>query len=66
MLLLLDTGLRAGELAGLKQADVHLSEGYVKVVGKGCQGADRSFGAAVQRALWRYQSMFRGAGVTYT
>jgi len=34
-MLLLDTGLRIGELTHLKMDDVHMNEGFLKVVGKG-------------------------------
>ena len=34
-MLLIDTGLRIGELINLKMDDVHLDEGYLKVMGKG-------------------------------
>ncbi len=35
--LLADCGLRLGELAGLRMEDIHLDEGYVKVMGKGAK-----------------------------
>ena len=34
-MILLDTGLRIGELVNLKMEDVHMDEGYLKVLGKG-------------------------------
>ena len=34
-MILLDTGLRIGELVNLKMEDVHMDEGYLKVMGKG-------------------------------
>ncbi len=34
-MILLDTGLRIGELVNLKMDDVHMDEGYLKVMGKG-------------------------------
>lgn len=33
----LDTGLRLSELVGLKMADTHVDEGYLKVMGKGAK-----------------------------
>jgi integrase/recombinase XerD len=32
---LLDTGLRLGELSGLRFHDAHVEEGYLKIMGKG-------------------------------
>ncbi|MFC1969384.1 tyrosine-type recombinase/integrase [Chloroflexota bacterium] len=34
-MILLDTGLRIGELINLNMDDVHMDEGYLKVMGKG-------------------------------
>ena len=34
-LLMLDTGMRAGELCSLRLGDLHLDEGYATVMGKG-------------------------------
>ena len=54
MLMLLDTGLRASELAHLTLGDVNLDEGTMKVRGKGNKERVVPFGARVQKALWKY------------
>ncbi len=33
-IIMLDTGLRIGELVNLKMEDIHMDEGYLKVLGK--------------------------------
>jgi site-specific recombinase XerD len=50
----LDTGLRIGELVGLKTEDVHLEEGYLKVFGKGQKERIVPIGSSLQRILMRY------------
>ena len=37
LITLLDTGLRLSEVAGIRMADVHIDEGYLKVMGKGAK-----------------------------
>jgi len=54
LLCFLDTGLRVGELAGLKAGDVHLEEGYLKVFGKGQKERIVPIGSSLQRILMRY------------
>ena len=55
---LLDTGLRASELARLKRRDVDLQSGYVEVksVGSGTKSKSRLvvLGKSARRYLWRY------------
>ena len=51
---LLDTGLRASELMNLKMEDVHVEQGYVKVMGKGGKERLVPIGSRAQRALLRY------------
>ena len=53
-MLLLDTGLRIGELVNLKIDDVNMSEGLVKVMGKGKKERIVPVGSNAQRALHRY------------
>ena len=48
--LMLDTGLRLSEAAYLEEADLHLEERYVKVMGKGGKERIVAFGVACQRA----------------
>lgn len=52
--LFLDTGLRLAEAVGLTMVDLHLEESWLKVVGKGAKERLVPFGAACQRALWRW------------
>lgn len=59
IIMLLDTGLRASELAGLTLEDVNLEDGIVKVFGKGSKERIVPFGATVQRAIWKYLQRYR-------
>jgi site-specific recombinase XerD len=52
--LLVDTGMRRGELVGLTLADVDLDEGVAFVLGKGGRHRACPFGAKTTRALDRY------------
>ena len=58
-MLLLDTGLRISELVNLKMDDVHMDEGYLKVMGKGKKERIVPVGNNAQRALQRYLFRFR-------
>jgi integrase/recombinase XerC/integrase/recombinase XerD len=58
-MILLDTGLRIGELINLKMDDVHLNEGYLKVLGKGKKERIVPIGNNAQKALQRYLYRFR-------
>jgi len=58
-MLLIDTGLRISELVNLKMDDVHMDEGYLKVMGKGKKERIVPFGNNAQRALQRYLFRFR-------
>jgi site-specific recombinase XerD len=53
--LFLDSGLRLGELAGLRVQDVDLEQNVVVVLGKGNRVRVAPFGARTARALDRYQ-----------
>jgi site-specific recombinase XerD len=57
--LLLDTGLRSNEATTLKLKDVHLEEGYLKVMGKGQKERIVPFGSASQKSLMKYLFHFR-------
>ena len=57
--LLLDGGLRASELTGLKASDVHLEQGYVKVLGKGSKERIVPIGNTCKKSLMRYFFHFR-------
>ena len=62
-LLLLDTGMRAGELCGLRLQNVHLDQGYAKVFGKGKKERPVKIGSRAAKALrfyilhWRKPAM---------
>ena len=57
--LMLDTGLRLSETAGLTVDDVHMDDRYVKVLGKGSKERIVAFGAACQRSLVNYYMHYR-------
>ena len=59
LMILLDTGLRVGELINLKMDNVHLNEGYLKVLGKGKKERIVPIGTNAQKALQRYLYRFR-------
>ena len=58
-MILLDTGLRIGELTNLKMEDVHMDEGYLKVLGKGKRERIVPIGNNAQKVLQRYLFRFR-------
>lgn len=58
-MLLLDTGLRIGELVSLKMEDVHMGKGFVKVMGKGKKERIVPIGNNAQKALQRYLFRYR-------
>lgn len=58
-LLFLDTGLRLMELVTLPMADLHLEDGYLKVMGKGQKERIVPFGSSAQKALMKYIFHFR-------
>ena len=55
----LDTGLRLSELCDSHFDDVHIEEGYLKVMGKGSKERIVPIGASTQKVLWRYVIHFR-------
>jgi site-specific recombinase XerD len=57
--LLLDTGIRAGELVGLTVENVNLDENYIKVKGKGNKERIVPFGNTSKKILLRYLVTFR-------
>lgn len=59
VLLMLDTGIRAGEVVGLKLADVDWNRGVFKVFGKGSKERFVPLGATAKQALLRYVQVFR-------
>lgn len=54
VLMFLDTGLRASELANVKLDEVDSERGWIKVKGKGAKERVVRIGATSQKALWRY------------
>jgi site-specific recombinase XerD len=54
ILMFLDTGLRASELANIKLDEIDSERGWIKVKGKGAKERVVRIGATVQKALWRY------------
>lgn len=52
--MLVDTGMRASELMGLRMADIDQGTGELTVVGKGNKKRTVFMGVACRRALWRY------------
>ena len=58
-MILLDCGLRIGEVIHLKMKDVHMNEGFLKVLGKGKRERIVPIGNNAQRALQRYLFRFR-------
>jgi len=59
MLLMLDTGLRLGEVLGLRRDRIDWQASRLTVLGKGDKERAVPFGAAVKKALWDY-SQWRG------
>lgn len=57
LLLLLDTGMRIGELCGLKVSDV--SDHYIKVFGKGRREREIGLHPEVSKLLWKYIHKYR-------
>ncbi len=58
-MLLLDTGLRIGELISLKLDDIHIDEGLMKVMGKGKKERMVPIGNKAQKALQSYLFRYR-------
>jgi len=59
LMLLLDSGLRCGEMRNFSLEDINIEGGYLKVMGKGNKERIVPFGAATQKALMRYLFHFR-------
>ncbi len=54
LILLLDTGIRASELCGLKHRDMDMTEKRITVLGKGGKKRTIYFGQRATKALWTY------------
>jgi integrase/recombinase XerC/integrase/recombinase XerD len=61
---ILDCGLRAFELCGLRTEDAHLEQGYLKVLGKGSKERLVPIGDSCRDALLRWRDRFREQFVT--
>ncbi len=59
ILVMLDTGIRAGELVGMKMADMDWERGVFKVFGKGAKERFVPIGTTAKQALLRYVQTFR-------
>ena len=59
MLTLLDTGIGVDELCGLRTCHVDLSNGYIRVMGKGAKERYVPIGAKLTKALLKYQLNYR-------
>jgi site-specific recombinase XerD len=59
VLLLLDTGIRASELVTLTVENTDISNGTIKVVGKGRKERITPFGSTTKKALLRYLTTWR-------
>ncbi len=59
LLLLIDTGLRISELTYIKMADVNLTRGILRVVGKGKKERPVPFSTRTKKELIRYIKLYR-------
>lgn len=59
LLTMLDTGLRASEVANIWLGHVNLDDGYMKVMGKGAKERIVPIGKVVQKTLWSYVTVVR-------
>jgi len=59
LIVLLDSGLRIAEIAGLRLEDTQIDQGYLKVMGKGVRERMVPLGSLSQRLLLRYLHQFR-------
>jgi len=59
LLLLLDTGIRLGELIGLSLEAVDLEQRLIRVKGKGNKERQVPLGTRLQSALWQYINLHR-------
>jgi integrase/recombinase XerD len=59
VLMLLDTMIRVSELTGCRKEDLNLEGRCLKVTGKGDRERIVPFGRMLQKALWRYITLYR-------
>ncbi len=62
-LVLVDTGIRIGELLGLTTDNVF--DGYLKVFGKGSKEREVGIGPTAARALWKYVHAYRKPAIQF-
>ena len=65
-LLMLDSGLRLGEVLGLKYGSLHLEEGYISVLGKGDKERYVPVGQHTKKELMRYLFARSGCASKYS
>lgn len=61
---LLDTGLRASEVAKITLGHLNLKDGYIKVMGKGAKERVVPIGKYIQMTLWSYIDKVRPSPIT--
>lgn len=61
LFVLLDTGIRASEVCDLRLTDLHLQEGYLRVLGKGNKEREVGFGVNTKYHLIKYLRRYRTA-----
>jgi integrase/recombinase XerC/integrase/recombinase XerD len=59
LVLMLDSGLRLGEIISLLEEDLDIDAGHLKVMGKASKERRVPFGASTPKALWRYRNHYR-------
>ncbi|MFC2000958.1 tyrosine-type recombinase/integrase [Chloroflexota bacterium] len=59
LLLLIDTGLRISELTRIQMTDITLTQGYIKVIGKGQKERPVPFSTLTKKELIRYIKLYR-------
>lgn len=59
LLTFIDTGARLSEIAGLRESDIDLDNGYLRVMGKGSKERYIPFGHRVAKALLKYKLKYR-------
>jgi len=59
LVLLIDTGLRISELTSIKMTDIDLTQGYVKVIGKGQKERIVPFSTYTRKELMKYTKRYR-------
>ena len=63
---MLDSGLRLGEVLGLKYGSLHLEEGYISVLGKGDKERYVPVGQHTKKELMRYLFARSGCASKYS